>query len=285
VQLVGMSLYGIETWTERGDAFAVFFGLPRTDGAAALGGSGRRRGEVYLRPPFVGALSLELLPGTIAMVIAMIGTTSFDGFSNASRLAERERPVLRPPEPLHPHRPGRQRRPHRDELAGTVGLLAMVGVIAGFFRLGILGMRSIGARYGAPELTRSFAHTLLPIAIAYFVAHYFSLLAFSGQWMIQLVSDPLGNGANIFGTANFQPNYALADRQLPLVRAGRGARDRPRRRHHARARPRADALPRPPRRNPLAVLDAHRDGGVHLPRVVDPVVNLLTTGAPGAGFA
>jgi hypothetical protein len=27
--------------------------------------------------------------------------------------------------------------------------------------------------------------------------------------MIQLVSDPLGNGANIFGTANVEPNYAL----------------------------------------------------------------------------
>jgi hypothetical protein len=211
VQLVGMSLYGIETWSERGDAFAVFFDF--LGRMAPLHWKRERapgRGfDVYLRPPFVGALSLELLPGTIAMVIAMIATTSFDGFSNAS-IWLNGNGLFYDLQSLFIHIGlAGNGDLAADELAGTVGLLAMVGVIAGFFRLGILGMRSINTRYGAPELTRSFAHTLLPIAIAYFVAHYFSLLAFSGQWMIQLVSDPLGNGANIFGTANVQPNYAL----------------------------------------------------------------------------
>ncbi|HEX2703577.1 MAG TPA: fenitrothion hydrolase [Solirubrobacteraceae bacterium] len=210
-QLVGMSLYGIDTWTERGDAFAVFYDfLGRMAPLHWKREHAPRQGfEVYLRPPFVGALSLEMLPGTIAMVIAMIATTSFDGLSNASvwlngnglfydlqslfiQLGLAGKGYLT-----------------ADELAGTVGLLAMVGVIAGFFRVGIVGMRSISTKYSTPQLTRSFAHTLLPIAIAYFVAHYFSLLAFSGQWMIQLVSDPLGNGANIFGTANIQPDYGL----------------------------------------------------------------------------
>ena len=83
VQLVGMSLYGIDTWTERGDAFAVFYNfLGRMAPLHWRSREAPDRGyEVYLRPPFVGALSLEDMPGTIPMVIAMIGTTSFDGFS------------------------------------------------------------------------------------------------------------------------------------------------------------------------------------------------------------
>ena len=73
----------------------------------------------------------------------------------------------------------------------------MVCVIAALFRLGVLGMRSIGTRYDTRQLTRNFAHTLLPIAIAYFVAHYFSLLAFSGQSLIALASDPLATGPTL----------------------------------------------------------------------------------------
>jgi hypothetical protein len=70
-------------------------------------------------------------------------------------------------------------------------------------------MHTIGAGYGTDDLARRFAHTLLPISIGYVVAHYFSLLVFTGQYMIVLISDPLGTGANIFGTANYAVNFAV----------------------------------------------------------------------------
>jgi hypothetical protein len=54
-----------------------------------------------------------------------------------------------------------------------------------------------------------FAHTLAPIALAYVVAHYFSLVAFQGQAMLPLISDPLGNGTNLLGTASDTINYSL----------------------------------------------------------------------------
>ena len=52
-----------------------------------------------------------------------------------------------------------------------------------------------------PELTAAFVHSLVPIAFAYALAHYFSLLVFEGQSALALVSDPLGRGWNFFGTA------------------------------------------------------------------------------------
>ena len=47
----------------------------------------------------------------------------------------------------------------------------------------------------------------LPIALAYVVAHYFSLLAYNGQATAYLASDPLGDGSNVFGTADATIDY------------------------------------------------------------------------------
>ena len=49
-------------------------------------------------------------------------------------------------------------------------------------------------RSTAAALARAFAHTLIPIAAGYLVAHYFSLLAYNGQDLWRLATDPLGNG-------------------------------------------------------------------------------------------
>jgi hypothetical protein len=56
-------------------------------------------------------------------------------------------------------------------------------------------------------VARSFAHTLVPIALAYAFAHYFTLVAFEGQLLIPALSDPLGLGWNLVGTVDYQPNY------------------------------------------------------------------------------
>ncbi|CAA9487824.1 MAG: hypothetical protein AVDCRST_MAG13-1567, partial [uncultured Solirubrobacteraceae bacterium] len=55
-----------------------------------------------------------------------------------------------------------------------------------------------------------------------------------------------------------------------LVRAGRGAHPRPRRRPRARARPRAGHLARVPHRLAVAVLDAAGDARLHLARPLAP---------------
>jgi hypothetical protein len=93
------------------------------------------------------------------------------------------------------------------EITFTIGLLTMVGLISGLYRLGVLGMRSIGRGGDATELSRRFVHSLIPIALAYVVAHYFSLLIYQGQAMAFLVSDPLGDGSNFLGTATATIDY------------------------------------------------------------------------------
>ncbi len=198
VQIVGMSLYGERTWSERGDAFAVWFGL-----CGRLSAFEVRGRELFLRSPLGGVPRLTVLPGTVALLCTLIGVTTFDGASNGALWVEAE--------------PGIQGRfaqlgfgpTPASELAFTVGLLFAIGFVACVFWFGVLGMRTVDPRRSARELARSFAHTLAPIAFAYALAHYFSLFVFQSQALGYLASDPLGTGANLFGTATWQVDYQL----------------------------------------------------------------------------
>jgi len=198
VQLIGMSVYGIDTWTRRADAFAVYFGL-----FARLAPLHWRDRTLYRRPPLGGAPQLDVVPGTVAMLCVMIGTTSFDGFSQGALWTGTNgiAPTLQ------------QRflnlgfsQETALQITFTLGLVFMVGVVAGVYRLGIAGMGSIGGEQQA-DLARRFVHSLIPIALAYVVAHYFSLLAYQGQAMASLASDPLGDGSDLFGTASATIDY------------------------------------------------------------------------------
>ena len=77
------------------------------------------------------------------------------------------------------------------------------GAIAGMGRRGLREPLSRG------ELGLALAHTLVPIAAAYVVAHYFSLLAYNGQDIWRLASDPLGDGSDLFGAGDRRIDYSV----------------------------------------------------------------------------
>jgi hypothetical protein len=82
-------------------------------------------------------------------------------------------------------------------------MLATLGVVASIFWAGISGMGTGGSGKSRRELGKAFAHCFIPIAFAYIFAHYFSLLVFQEQAQFTyLLSDPLGDGSNYFGTAD-----------------------------------------------------------------------------------
>ena len=182
VQLIGMSFYGIETWENRADGFQVLWTT-----YSRLSAFVRRGQDVWIRPPLNGAPALDTVPGTVALLVVAIGTTSFDGFSNGPLWASLGPDISKFWGDLG------FSLTVRGELASTVGLVGMVLLVGLFYRLGIRGMTSVGEGHTTEELSRKFAHTLIPIAFAYAVAHYFSLLAYQGQAIAYLISDPLGH--------------------------------------------------------------------------------------------
>jgi hypothetical protein len=84
-------------------------------------------------------------------------------------------------------------------------------VVAGIYWGAIEGMSLRGLRrpLGRIELGRALVHTLVPIAAAYVVAHYFSLLVYNGQDAWRLASDPLGDGSDLFGAADRGIDYSV----------------------------------------------------------------------------
>ncbi|MFZ1154768.1 MAG: fenitrothion hydrolase [Solirubrobacteraceae bacterium] len=199
VMLAGMMLFGVEEWEQRADGFGVYFNLLSRISALCQD----KEGVVYSRRLLSGLPDMPVGPGTVALVCTVIGTTTFDGFSNGGVWRKGEPNLQSLFTDL-----GFSFTP-AFELTYSVGLLLCVALVAGVYRLGILGVRSVSPRFGATELSHSFAHTLVPIGFAYVLAHYFSLLIWQGQAIGYLASDPLGNGANLFGTSAYQIDYGI----------------------------------------------------------------------------
>jgi hypothetical protein len=195
---IAMALYGVEKWCDRGEAFSVYFNLFSRLSPVEV--RGRRLG---LRKPLSGLAALPPAAGTVPLLAVMIGSVTFDGASEARPWTDISPDIasffqdlgLTPQNAL--------------ELAFLVGLIGAIVLVYAFYRLGILGARSVGGGFSAGRLANAFIHSLVPIALAYVAAHYFTLLLFQGQAMAFLVSDPLGDGSDIFGTADNQIDYSI----------------------------------------------------------------------------
>ena len=143
------------------------------------------------------------MPGSVALVLVTIGATAFDGASEGA-LQEPITTVFEWLEDLGLGPVASLR------LANTVFLALSLGAIAGIFWAGIYGMHTVRTSFETQRLGRLFAHAFIPIALAYLVAHYFSLVLFQEQAQFTfLLSDPLGDGSDYFGTAGGGIDYGL----------------------------------------------------------------------------
>jgi hypothetical protein len=187
---VAGSIFG-PGWHARGDGFEVYSAL-----IGSLAPVGRRRdGRLVLRNPLEGLASLQLEPGLIAVVCVLLGSTAFDGLTRTDFWSGLTQDAVG----------------LTSALLGTAGLTAAIAFVAVTFIGATRGSAALARRSDRDNLARlegRFAHSLIPIAVGYTVAHYFSLLVFQGQAGYILASDPLGRGWNLFGTAELVINYA-----------------------------------------------------------------------------
>jgi hypothetical protein len=212
VTWVGAAVFGREAWFENGDGFSVYFNfLSRIAPFAVRERDGRR--EIVLRPPLAGLAVWDVKPGTLAMVAVMLGSVAFDGFSRTAtwqnRLFSIEERLIG--------------SPGLSDLAVTglnlLGLTVAVLLVAGAYLLAVAGARAVA--HSERSLVDAFVFSLVPIALAYNVAHYFSLLVNQGQFGIPLSSDPFGFGWDLFGTADFAPNLtALTPNMIWYTQVG-----------------------------------------------------------------
>ncbi|MGN5390698.1 hypothetical protein [Streptomyces sp. JL7001] len=192
--------YG-EAWFADGDAFEAYSAL-----LARLSPLGRRDdGRLALRNPFHGLDATPERPGLVATVCVLLGSTAYDGFSdNPTWISTLQTsPLGRTP-------------------TATLGLLGSIALVATLYCLCAAATRLVSGPHPGP-LT-AFAHSLVPIALGYLIAHYFSLLVVEGPRTVSMAlgtdnapepAPPLGPG----GLAALQVIAVVTGHVLGVVAA------------------------------------------------------------------
>ena len=92
----------------------------------------------------------------------------------------------------------------------TIAFLLMNLLIIVFYRFACyFAIRVSGEDLNLNEISLKFGHTMLPIAFAYHVTHYLSLLLFEFQTVVYRLNDPFGFGWNLFNVQEPEVNYFL----------------------------------------------------------------------------
>ncbi len=197
VALFGMAAFGRDTWEASGEGFAVMYRY-----LSRIAPLHVEDGGIRLRWPLTGLVGAERVPGSVAFVAVMLGSVLFDGYSRTTTwqdlVARVEGPYI-------------VDDPTFGELLVT--LLNIVGLLTGVLLVALAYQAACAAArwtVNAPRsLTGDFLFSLVPIAFVYMVAHYFTLFVLQGQFAIPLLSDPLGRGWNLFGTAHVTPDLTV----------------------------------------------------------------------------
>lgn len=211
LQLAGMARYGAEVWLGRGELFTVVArafarvapvelyaqGGPEPCRAARCGAEAERIGcptcfsdarsrdrGIRLRT-FGAGIHREpaLGPGGGAFVVALLATVVYDGLRGTRQYARLEAQLV-------------DLLPRLDDLRQTRATL-MMALLVGAFALVYLLAAAIAARFergGTLALAERYAPSLIPIAAAYFIAHYALYLFYVGQLTPRVVLDPAGSG-------------------------------------------------------------------------------------------
>jgi hypothetical protein len=186
VSLVGAVAFG-SRWFQRADPFETYSML-----VGRLSWLGRRSdGPLVVRRPLENLDGLPARPGLTAAVAVLLGSTMYDSASASPWWAR-----------------WTQESGIGPTAAGTVGLLATVALVYATFSFAVW---CSGITAGLPTRSDVFAHSVVPIAVGYVIAHYLTLLVLEGQHTLVLLADPRGTGANWFGLGDLTENRWLAN--------------------------------------------------------------------------
>jgi len=186
VMLLGGALFG-STFYSRADPFEVYSSL-----VAKLSVWGRRGDLLVVRSPLANLDTVPVRPGLVAVVAVLFGSTAFDSFKDSTPWVKFV-----------------QGTDVSTNLLNNLALLAFC-VTVGLVFAGSCVLTGVVDDVRRSDLPNQFAHSVVPIIVGYVVAHYLTYLVEVGQQTLIQASDPLGNGSNLLGTADWSVNYWLS---------------------------------------------------------------------------
>ncbi|HLF61165.1 MAG TPA: hypothetical protein VI980_08310 [Acidimicrobiia bacterium] len=187
-------LMGVMAYAGREAGLAVFDAFtPYNRMISSLSPLGRREDGRLVWRGWLRALTVlpEWQGGLAALVVVAIGTVTFDGAQGTAWFRSAFGGMA-------------------SMIGATILLLSSVVLIGlAYWLASWVAARLIGPAWTARRVAIRFAHTLVPIALAYAVAHYLTLIVFEGQQLIAAVSDPFALGWDLFGTAGRKVDFFI----------------------------------------------------------------------------
>ncbi len=214
----GMLVFGRERWLESGEVFTVFFGTLGCFAPMAFRAAGADR-VWELRPYGAGLMLAEPVHSSrMVFVLLMLSTVTFDGCIETPAWTAFVDRALSAPALIPLWSILHQALGNLLPVMNTLGLvlfpLLFVAVYLVVIRLMARSAAASGdgaGRITASELARLFIFTLVPIAIAYHLAHYLAYFLVAGQFIIPLASDPFGFGWDLLGTTLYRIDIGIVD--------------------------------------------------------------------------
>lgn len=215
ITFAGMALFGVEQWLKRCEVFTLVLGLFARFAPLSARRGAAGRPYLVLRPYGAG-LAPSPLPSVsmTALVIAILATVSFDGFSETpgwARVSGAGIGLLYQAGVV-----GALGYVAAQTLVKTLGLIVAPFAFAAVY-LAACRLTARLAGKGTGEVARRFVLSLAPIAIGYHLAHYFSYLIIQGQMIAPLASDPFGFGWDILGAAGRPLDVDVVDMRLVWI--------------------------------------------------------------------
>jgi len=211
VNLLGVGLIGARDWFRYGEFFALFLRMFATMAPLNVEPGGKLR----LRAPFAGLVGWRAEGYSMLLfIMLMMSSTAYDGLRITAIWAELFwvdlYAALKPwagSDPIAAYHFMKPLHAFWSTSALLLSPLLYLGVYLSFIGLmKLLTRTTISLR----ELAFRFGPSLLPIALVYHAAHYYTLVLTQGTKVTALLSDPFGWGWDLFGTAyQLRENWIL----------------------------------------------------------------------------
>ena len=232
VTWIGMLVFGAPAWLAHGEAFTLLFGILARFSPTALRVADReicRRADCapddngectdcpeafLLAPPAKRKITLRgygvglivqhpLSPSMIIAVLMVLALVAFEGFMDTAQWIDLMVSLGELEESDGIHAPVKTTL---SFLAATAILFGLFFVVSALIRM--IGYAGVTAKRSTLEIMGLFVLSLVPISVAYHVAHYLYWFYTQIQFVVPAASDPFAFGWDLFGGRNFVPDRA-----------------------------------------------------------------------------
>lgn len=235
----GMVVYGKNAWLKHGELFSVLFGFfarfsptevrvvdhrlcgncenecnlwgdDCVDCYSCFQRAKSKERQFNIRPFAVGLAPFETVSTSVAIfVVLALATVTFDGLQETPTWIVVQTAVIRSLPFLGSG---------ALDMIDSLGILLIPALFLAVYLVFASGIRKLSEDEDTSSgVARAFVFSLVPIALAYNMAHFISLLLIQGQLIIPLLSDPFGFDWNLLGTADYRVNIGVINAKIAWI--------------------------------------------------------------------